>query len=209
MVPPIALLVGLLGITILLLAMLIAKPSVTRGPGGKILAFVAIFLAPGLAIFAGGVDHMERSKRTEFCLSCHVMEQYGTSLHVDDSEFIPAVHYQNRYVPRDEACYTCHTDYVIYGTLKSKARGLRHLAVQYFGSIPDTIKLYKPYNNRECLHCHAGSRKFLSADPHRGEENFFASVEAGTRSCLESGCHDVAYNVHELKDATFWKEGQP
>ncbi|HEY3156657.1 MAG TPA: hypothetical protein VGK76_08555, partial [Candidatus Eisenbacteria bacterium] len=73
MVPPIALLVGLLGITILLLVLLIAKPSLTREPGGKILAFVAIFLAPALAVSAGGVDHLERSKRTEFCLSCHVM----------------------------------------------------------------------------------------------------------------------------------------
>jgi cytochrome c-type protein NapC len=137
------------------------------------------------------------------------MQQYGKSLHVNDSEFIPAVHYQNNYVPREEACYTCHTDYVLYGTLKSKLRGLRHLAVQYFGSIPDTIKLYKPYQNRECLHCHGGARKFLSAGAHRGEENFFADVTTGKRSCLEAGCHDVAHNVHELTDATFWKEGQP
>lgn len=209
MVPPIALLVGLLGITILLLVLLIAKPSLTREPGGKILAFVAIFLAPALAVSAGGVDHLERSKRTEFCLSCHVMQQYGKSLHVDDSEFIPAVHYQNNYVPREEACYTCHTDYVLYGTLKSKLRGLRHLAVQYFGSIPDTVKLYKPYRNRECLHCHAGARKFLKAGAHRGEENFFPDVATGKRSCLEAGCHDVAHNVHELADVTFWKEGQP
>jgi cytochrome c-type protein NapC len=209
MVTPIALLIGLLGITILLLVMLIAKPSLTRAPGGKVLAFVALFLAPALAVLAGGADHVERSKRTSFCLSCHVMEQYGRSLHVDDAEFIPAVHYQNNYVPRDEACYTCHTDYVIYGTLKSKLRGLRHIAVQYFGTIPDTIKLYKPYQNRECLHCHAGARKFLKSGVHRGEENFFADVASGKRSCLESGCHDVAHNVHEIANATFWKEGQP
>jgi cytochrome c-type protein NapC len=181
----------------------------TRAPGGKVLAFVALFLAPALAVLAGGADHVERSKRTSFCLSCHVMEQYGRSLHVDDAEFIPAVHYQNNYVPRDEACYTCHTDYVIYGTLKSKLRGLRHIAVQYFGTIPDTIKLYKPYQNRECLHCHAGARKFLKSGVHRGEENFFADVASGKRSCLESGCHDVAHNVHEIANATFWKEGQP
>ena len=152
---------------------------------------------------------MERSKRTTFCLSCHVMEKYGKSLHVDDSEFIPAVHYQNNYVPRDEACYTCHTDYAMYGTIRSKVRGLRHIAVQYFGTIPDTIRLYTPYQNRECLHCHEGARKFLNVDAHRGEPNFFADVKAGRRSCLESGCHDVAHNVHELAKATFWKEGQP
>jgi cytochrome c-type protein NapC len=209
MVPPLALLVGWLGITIFLLVVLIARPSLTREPGGKVLAFVAIALAPAIAVLAGGADHMERSKRTTFCLSCHVMEQYGKSLHVDDSEFIPAVHYQNNYVPRDEACYTCHTDYAIYGTIRSKLRGLRHITVQYFGTIPDTLKLYTPYQNRECLHCHGGARKFLSVGAHQGEPNFFADVTAGHRSCLESGCHDVAHNVHELATATFWKEGQP
>jgi nitrate/TMAO reductase-like tetraheme cytochrome c subunit len=203
------LLVGLLAVTVVLLLVLAAKPSITRAPGGKILAFTALFLAPGFALLAGGGEHMERSKQTSFCLSCHVMEQYGTSLHVDDSEFIPAVHYQNNYVPRDKACYTCHTDDVMYGTIKAKLRGLRHVAVQYLGSVPDTIRLYTPYNNRECLHCHEGARKFSGAEAHRGEENFFADVSSGKRSCLELGCHDVAHNVQELTDATLWKEGQP
>jgi cytochrome c-type protein NapC len=209
MVPPIALLVGLLAVTALLLLVLAFKPSITRAPGGKILAFVALFLAPGLAVVGGGADHMEASKRTEFCLSCHVMGPYGKSLHVDDAEYIPAVHYQNNFVPRDEACYTCHTDYVMYGTLRSKFRGLRHIAVQYLGTIPDTIKLYTPYNNRECLHCHGVARKFLKVGAHRGEENFFADVTSGKRSCMESGCHDVVHNVHELADVAVWKEGQP
>jgi len=209
MISPIILLLGWLGIAILLLVMLILRPDWTRAPGGKVFALVAIFVAPALAVFAGGVDHLERSKQTSFCLSCHVMQQYGRSLHVDDSEFIPAVHYQNNYVPREEACYTCHTDYVMYGTLKSKLRGIRHLAVQYLGSVPDTVRLYKPYRNRECLHCHAGARKFLSVGAHRGEEGFFADVASEKRSCLESGCHDVAHNVRELEDVSFWKEGMP
>jgi hypothetical protein len=66
MVPPLALLVGLLAVTVLLLLVLVFKPSITRAPGGKILAFVALFLAPGLAVVAGGANHMENSKRTEF-----------------------------------------------------------------------------------------------------------------------------------------------
>lgn len=206
---PSALLGGLLGVTLLLVGILAWRPSLTRGTGGKILAFVALFLAPSLAILAGGMDHMEASKSTTFCLSCHPMVAYGRSLHVDDNEFIPAVHFQNNYVPRDKACYTCHTDYVLYGTLKAKIRGLRHIAVQYLGTVPDTIRLYTPYNNRECLHCHAGSRKFLNADGHKGEATFAADVASGKLSCLASGCHDVAHNVRELADATFWKEGQP
>lgn len=209
MLTPGALLIGFLTVTVVLLILLIARPSMSRAPGGKMIAFLGIFLFPTLAVFAGGLDHMERSKRTSFCLSCHVMERYGKSLHIDDSEYIPAVHFQNNYVPRDEACYTCHTDYVMYGTIRSKLKGMRHVAVQFFGTIPDTIKLYTPYNNRECLHCHAGARKFLKADAHQGEAGFFADVTSGKRSCLELGCHDVAHMVAELEEATFWEEGQP
>jgi cytochrome c-type protein NapC len=208
-VPPVVLLLGFLALTALLLVMLMGRPSLTHAPGGKMIAFLGIFLLPALAVFAGAMDHMERSKQTSFCLSCHVMEQYGKSLHVDDFEFIPAVHYQNNYVPRDEACYTCHTDYVMYGTIRSKMRGMRHVMVQFFGTIPDTIKLYTPYNNRECLHCHGGARKFLNASGHKSEEGLLTAIISGKRSCMELGCHDVAHNVSELADASFWKEGAP
>jgi hypothetical protein len=71
--------------------------------------FLAFFIFPILAGSLGYNHHMERSKQTTFCLSCHVMEPYGRSLHVDDPTWLPAAHYQNNRVPRDEACYTCHT----------------------------------------------------------------------------------------------------
>ena len=193
--PPMALLVGLLAITILSLLVLAWRPSITRAPGGKMLAFAALFLSPGLAVFAGGFDHLEQSKRTDFCLSCHVMEPYGKSLHVDDNEFIPAVHYQNNYVPRDEACYTCHTDYVMYGTLRSKMRGLRHMKVQFFGTIPDTIHLYTPYNNRECLHCHVGARSFEEGVVHTADPAVMAEIKSNKLSCVSSGCHETVHDV--------------
>ncbi len=65
---------------------------------------------------------MEHATSTKFCLSCHVMEDFGRSLYVDDPSYIPAMHFQNNRVPRDHACYTCHTDYTMFGgTLHSKA----------------------------------------------------------------------------------------
>jgi cytochrome c-type protein NapC len=206
MITPTMLLAGALAVSALLLVLLIAKPALTRGPGGKILAFVGIVLAPGVAFVGGGVSHLERSKETSFCLSCHVMEPYGKSLRVDDNEYIPAVHYQNNYVPREEACFTCHTDYAMYGTLRAKLRGLRHVAVQYFGTIPDTLALYQPYDNRECLHCHGGARHFLEAESHQAEEGFVPAVTSGKRSCLESGCHDIAHDAKQVDRAELWKE---
>ena len=32
-----------------------------------------------------------------------------------------------------------------------------------------------------------------------------AAMRSGRLSCLTSGCHDVAHDVHNLKDATLWK----
>ena len=88
------------------------------------------------------------------------MEPYGRSLLVDDPAYVPARHFQNNRVPRDDACFTCHTNYTLFGDYKAKLRGLRHVYVNYIGTIPKQIKLYDPYNNRECLHCHGGARTF-------------------------------------------------
>src|SRR5207302_11125691 len=100
---------------------------------GKILAFVALLILPALSVWAAFSEHMERAQSTSFCLSCHVMTDYGRSLYVDDRSYIPARHFQNRLVPRDRACYTCHTDYTLFGPLNSKLKGVRHLWVQYIG----------------------------------------------------------------------------
>ena len=95
--------------------------------GGKVLAFLAFFIFPVFAGLLGMENHMERSKQTSFCLTCHIMGDYGKSLYVDDSSYIPAAHFQNGRVPRDQACYTCHTDYTIFGTFSSKLKGLHHI----------------------------------------------------------------------------------
>ena len=203
--PLLPVLLGLIGLTVVSLIYLIAKPDVTRTQGGKVLAFLLVFIAPSLALFGGATAHLENAKTTTFCLSCHAMEPYGKSLAVDDAEYIPAQHYQNHRVPSDHTCYTCHTDYAMFGGVRSKIRGMRHLAVNYFGGAPDTIKLYTPFNNRECLHCHLGARSFEASAGHQGEPTALADMKSGKTSCLESGCHDVAHNVHEQAGVTFWK----
>jgi cytochrome c-type protein NapC len=127
------------------LAILVAtRADLTRVRGGKILAFVTLFVLPVVAVGMGYSEHMERATSTQFCLSCHVMNDFGRSLHVDDPSYIPARHFQNNLVPRDHACYTCHTDYTMFGTIHAKFRGLRHIYVQYFGKVPPPadIKLY-------------------------------------------------------------------
>jgi len=182
----------------------------TRSREGKILAFVGLCILPIAAVWGGFSEQMDRAESTQFCLSCHVMTDFGRSLYVDDPSYLPARHFQNNRVPRDRACYTCHTDYAMFGTVRAKLRGLRHLQVQYFGTIPkpEEIKLYQPYNNRECLHCHLGARRFEEGSGHHKTPDLLQSVKSGQRSCLSSGCHDIVHDVGSLKDAAFWKEGK-
>jgi nitrate/TMAO reductase-like tetraheme cytochrome c subunit len=198
---------SLVGVTIALALLLAFRVELTRALRGKILAFIALFVLPMVALTQGFDDHMEQAKKTEFCLSCHVMEPYGRTLYIDDPSFVPAAHFQNHLVPTEQTCFTCHTTYTMFGDYSAKLRGLRHLYVQYLGTIPkpEDIKLYTPYNNRECLHCHDGMRKYLEATPHKRTPAMLQQMAANTLSCTKSDCHEFIHNVADLKDSTFWK----
>jgi cytochrome c-type protein NapC len=195
------------------LAMLIAawlafRPELTRERGGKVLAFMALFLLPILATWGGGTQQLETSKDTTFCLSCHVMADYGRSLYYDDPGYLPAAHFQNRRIPREQACYTCHSDYTMFGGAKAKWRGLRHMYVQYFGTVPKPadIRLYTPFDNRTCLHCHDGARSFEEKSTHNRTPDMKMKIKSGELSCMSSGCHDIVHDVADINEATFWKE---
>ena len=193
------------------LALLIGLRShLTRSREGKILAFVGLFILPVAAVSLGFSEQMDRAQSRTFCLSCHVMTGFGQTLYVDDPSYIPARHFQNNLVTRDRACYTCHTDYTMFGGVTAKMRGMRHLWVQYVGVVPkpEDIKLYVPYNNRECLHCHLGQRVFEEASAHHKTPGLLENVKSNKLSCISSGCHEFIHDVGSLKDATFWKETQ-
>ena len=184
------------------------RVELTRSREGKILAFVALFGLPVMAAWTGFSEHMDLAQSTQFCLSCHVMGDYGRSLYIDDPSYVPARHFQNNRIPRDRACYTCHTEYSMFGGVKAKARGMRHLWVQYVRGAPkpEAIKLYDPFPNSECLHCHLGARRFEEGSAHNKIPNLLSQVKSNQRSCVSSGCHEFVHDVASLKDDTFWKE---
>ena len=99
MIDPTTILFILIGLSIALIGALVLRPSITTTRAGKILAFVALFILPLLSAAMGGSEHMERSKQTQFCLSCHIMEPYGKSLLVDDPSHLATAHFQNNRVP--------------------------------------------------------------------------------------------------------------
>ena len=196
--------VALVLVTIALISLVVLRPSLAAARGGRILAFLALFFLPLLVTGLGTSAQIEHSKTTKFCLSCHVMAPYGRSLLVDDPSYVPARHYQNNRVPREAACFTCHTNYTMFGDYKAKLRGLRHVYVNYIGTIPKEIKLYEPYNNRECLHCHGGARNFEANDVHQSVR---AELAKNATSCLE--CHGTIHNVHAQAGVKMWKETLP
>jgi cytochrome c-type protein NapC len=205
---PTAAILALIFFSALLAGVLVFRPAITIHPGGKILAFGVFFFLPLFCLMAGMNSEMERSKSTKFCLSCHIMESYGRSLHVDDASFLAAAHYQNHRVPVAEACYTCHTNYAMFGGFKAKMGGLRHLYVHYLRKepAPEDIQLHEPYNNRECLHCHLGARSFEQGAVHNADPDTLPAVKANKLFCISSGCHDVVHNVRQLDKVKFWNE---
>jgi mono/diheme cytochrome c family protein len=199
---------GLIGVVIALVVLTIAlagvflvRPSITVGATGKILAFVSLCVLPVLCISSGMSFHMQRSQQTSSCISCHSMASHGQSLHLEDPKYIPAQHFQNHFVPPDQACYTCHTDYTIYGPWKSRIDGLRYVYMTYIGTVPKTIHLKGKYSNLQCLHCHAGARDF---EEHLTQMPPIGDLTSNRISCLSSGCHDMIHNASEVSHLKMW-----
>lgn len=191
---------AIITITVLLIILIIARPNLTAAQGGKVLAFIALFILPVVATVLGASIHLRNSTSTEFCLSCHTMEPYGKSLRIDEPGFVPASHFQNNRIPREHACFTCHTDYTMFGDMNAKLRGLKHVYVYYLKSPPAKLALYEPYKNRECLHCHANARSYEEKPPHNLMK---VQLDSNQMSCLT--CHNKIHNVAQLDKVKLWK----
>jgi cytochrome c-type protein NapC len=196
-------LVSLIVLSMVLAAVFLIRPSVTAGAAGKVLAFIGLCVLPILCLGGGMNTHMQRSEQTRFCTSCHVMQPYGKSLFIDDPKFIPAAHFQNHRVNPDQACYDCHADYTIYGPLKDKMRGLSRIYMQYVSTPPAPAAITIPggYNNRQCLHCHGGARRFEEDPVHSA---MMDTLKSNQLSCISSGCHDMVHSIATLDQQKFW-----
>ncbi len=195
-------LIALVVLTIVLAGVFLVRPSITAGATGKILAFIGLCVLPTLCISAGMSFHMQRSQQTAYCVSCHSMETHGQSLYVLNASYIPAQHFQNHLVPPNQACYTCHTDYTMYGPLKDKLKGLHYLYMEYVSTPPKTIHLEGTYSNLQCLHCHAGMRSFDENPTHTA---IMGSLKTNQISCIS--CHNTIHNASEVGHLKMWVDG--
>lgn len=182
---------SVLGLVLTILSLILARSR--ESMVWKLLAFLSFCLFP--VIVAGAVVRQDfhMMKRVDFCGGCHVMEPYVGSLTVDDDEPLSSVHYRNNYVSQETACYGCHTSYAMFGDVQAKINGLRHVWVFLTQAEVDSIALYEPYSNDNCLYCHGPAERFQRYKKHEKEKDFLERVQTGELSCLKSGCHDVGH----------------
>jgi cytochrome c-type protein NapC len=181
------------------LAMFFAIDRLTDSKPAWLAVVFTVCALPLLAIGSGTTYAIQASSTTEFCLECHEMGDYGRSLFIDDRTVLPATHYQNRLVERDRACFACHTDYAMWGDVKAKLNGLKHLYVHYLDDIPEQFELYQPYPNHNCLYCHEDARRYVEHPAHRGRLAEFADDQT---SCLT--CHGKGHALEQVEEGNFW-----
>jgi nitrate/TMAO reductase-like tetraheme cytochrome c subunit len=200
MLPSQLVLYSQMGFAALLLVLLILRPEIFRSLEGKVLGLAALFLVPAIALYGGYSAHVEHSATTGYCLSCHVMTDYGKSLQTQDAASLPASHFQNHLVPAERACVSCHMNYGLSGDLHAKVRATRYVFETYFGTVPAKIRMASRYRNRDCLRCHLGARSFEGAVAHQSPGVSLAAIKAGKTSCMRSGCHELVHHMRDMAD---------
>lgn len=159
--------------------------------GTKVILFLGFcVLAPISLLFTVQVN-TEQAKNPEFCGSCHLMKPKLADIRNPDSENLAAIHTQRGFI-QHEQCYTCHSDYHMFGTAKTKARGMRHLYADLFKKENGPVKLYTPFPNANCLQCHNGKVRFESNPMH---SDILCELRTNDISCTE--CHD---NIHPQQE---------
>jgi nitrate/TMAO reductase-like tetraheme cytochrome c subunit len=159
-------------------------------PSRHWLLLFGIVVLPSLALFLGANAAMEEAKRPQFCGSCHVMDHFINDMRDPGSTTLAAVHYQNRFILENQ-CYTCHTGYTIFGPLKAKMAGIRHVWKYETDLYSRPIRLHDPFDFGTCLHCHGEARVFLE----KHEEETRRMIHSREATCLD--CHAPVHRAQE------------
>jgi cytochrome c-type protein NapC len=197
---PIPIIVALAAGVLLLTLSYFGLPALAKHRAGRVALLAGVVVLP-LLLSAGHLSFgFTESSQTHFCLSCHEMQLHGQSLFVDDKHALAAVHYQNRFVERETVCYSCHKDYAMFGDVRAKLNGLRHVWAHYVSGVPTKLTLYEPYANSNCLHCHDDARRFREQPAHAP---VMESITTGSMSCLT--CHRVAHDMTKVAARDLWQ----
>jgi hypothetical protein len=181
---------------IILIAYLVFRPPLGRTIKLWLLLGLGVF--PIGAAFAGNVQGFEATKERAFCGSCHVMALHRADSDDRASGSLASRHARNAMFG-NENCYVCHADYGMFGTIVTKAGGLRHvwLYLTEYRSTPleeakKTIHLREPSKmNGNCMQCHStDDALWLKVPDHRASVD---DTRTGRLSCASAGCHGLAH----------------
>jgi cytochrome c-type protein NapC len=174
---------------------LVRRPVLSRGV--KLILLLGIGVFPAGTAALGNYHGYEVSKTRDFCGSCHVMTPYRDDLIDATSKSLASFHGRNAMFG-EEACYACHRDYGMFGTVTTKVTGMKHAYLYWrdFSDVPvdealPRIHLYSPYPNSNCMQCHSTELPGWEDVPdHVG---LTEDVRSGKVSCASEGCHGPAH----------------
>ena len=164
-----------------------------RGALSWVFLAAGVLVVPSLSTMFGSLLVFERAERVAFCGSCHrAMQAYVDDMVNPNSQSLAAIHYRNRYIPRNQ-CYTCHTSFGLFGTVQAKLAGIVDVHKYYMGSFAHNIRMRQPYPNDDCLKCHGGAVRWSE---HHAQ--FRAAILANDMACLD--CHSNTHPAHIVRE---------
>lgn len=180
---------------ILVLWYLIRRPALTRAT--KIVLLFGIGLFPIATAMTANYADFEATKNRTFCGSCHVMKPYQ-----DDSENPMSTSLASRHARNEqfghENCYACHADYGMFGTVKTKLGGMRHVYLylteyrtKSLAEARETIHILHPFQNATCMRCHSTENPLWKGI--KDHASVIDRVRNGEVSCASEGCHGPAH----------------
>ena len=168
---------------------------VRRPPLGRITKVILLFglgvMPIGVAL-TGNIAGFEYTLKRQFCGSCHVMLPYTEDAADPRSNSLAAIHSRNHSFG-EESCYNCHADYQMFGTMTTKANGLKLLfyyVTEYantgpYGEGGKPIHMYKKFDNGMCTRCHSTTApSWMSVGDHQG---MLEDIRKGDAKCVD--CH--------------------
>jgi len=150
----------------------------------------AAAILPIAAYGLASLHMLEGSKRVSFCGSCHVMTPILQSLQGNDGS-LASNHYARGLVPHDNACFTCHSGYGIWGGVDAKMAGMMHMVRTVTGRYTLPIALNGPFDIDSCLGCHAFAPTFRAVEAHQ-DPDLQKQLLAREMSCT-GVCHPAAH----------------
>ena len=187
----------LLGILIagigLILYSLVRYRGRIEGPLSWGFLLTGVVVLPLASIMFGMLLVFDKAEKVEFCGSCHAaMQAYVRDLTNTRSESLAAIHFKNRFIPRNQ-CYVCHTSFGLFGTVQAKVAGMIDVGKYYTRTFRVPIQMREPYRNDDCLKCHAEAVRWVGR-----HENVKDALLTGETGCLL--CHGKEHPAHILSE---------